>query len=159
MQNSSDQASGRFLRSRDMKPQKSIDRRRRLYIAIFFLFITPLVIAPGDDGCPDCVIQSFYSALDDGDLDEAMTYIAEDAVLWRVDNVAYQGDAEIREQLKREIGVFSYQVDDVVADDLKSVSYSWKMISEREVWTGTDTAIVVEGQIQFSRLEVENSGS
>jgi hypothetical protein len=142
-----------------MKQKESLDRRRRLYFAIFLFFITPLIIAPGDDGCPDCVIQDFYSALDAGDLDAAMTYIAEDAVLWRVDNIAYRGEAEIRGQLKREIEVFSHQVDDVVADDLKSVSYAWKMISEPEVWTGTDTAIVVEGQILYSRLEVEDSGS
>jgi hypothetical protein len=153
MPDSREQASGRFLRSNNMKPRKSVDRRRRLLIAIFFLFITPLVIAPGDDGCPDCVVREFYSALDAEDLDTAMAYIAEDAVLWRLDGVAYRGEAEIRKQLQREIKLFSHQVGDVKAEDSKSVTYAWKMIGEREGWSGTDTATVIEGQILYSRLD------
>ena len=144
---------------REMNPRKFVDRQLRLLIAVFFFFITPLLIAPGDDGCPDCVIRSFYDALDAGDLDAAMTYIAEDAVLWRLDDDAYQGRAEIRAQLEREIEAFSYQVNDVVAADAISVNYAWTMIGEREVWAGIDTALIVGGQILFSRIEVDNAGS
>lgn len=142
-----------------MKRLKMRDGRSRLFIMVFLLLTTPLIMAPDADPCPAClVIEGFYTALNAGDVDRAMSYVAEDAVLWRLDNVAYRGEDEIRKQLKRETATFSYQVDDIVAEG-KGVSYVWKMVSDREVWAGTDTAIVQEGQILDSRLEVEDSGN
>ena len=121
---------------------------------LFILLTAPLLMAPGSDPCPTCgVIQEFYAALEAKDVDKAMFYIAEDAVLWRGDKVAYRGKDEIKEQLKREIKLYRFKVDYITADR-EAVSYAWTVISDSDVWTGTDTAIVENGQILMSKMTI-----
>ena len=136
-----------------MSSQKKLEKLDRLFIALFIAFIAPLLMAPDEDPCPTCrVVEAFYGALDAKDLDTAMAYIGEDAVLWR-DNVAYRGKTEIREQLKREIMTYRYQVNDLVAGQ-EGVRYGWKLVSNGQVWTGTDSAIVDKGQILQSNVRL-----
>ena len=94
---------------------------------------------------PVAVIEAFYEALNDGDLDAAISFVADDARL--IYDTLYVGKAEIRDFYQKELDRgYHSELSDLRADGDK-VSWTEKVTSSLGVHDSPFEAVVQEGMI------------
>jgi len=94
---------------------------------------------------PVAVIEAFYEALNDGDLDTAMSFVADDARF--IIDILYSGKAEIRDFYREDLGVGSqYELSDLRADG-EEVSWTEKATIGAITYEDPYEAVVQEGMI------------
>ena len=94
---------------------------------------------------PVAVIEAFYEALNDGDLDTAMSFVADDARF--IIDILYAGKAEIRDFFREDLDVGShYEFSDLRADG-EEVSWTAKATIGAITYEDPYEAVVQEGMI------------
>ncbi len=94
---------------------------------------------------PVSVIEAFYEALNDGDLDTAISFVADDARF--IIDILYVGKAEIRDFYREDLDVGSYyELSDLRADG-ETVSWTEKGTIGSVTYDDPYEAVVQEGKI------------
>ncbi len=95
---------------------------------------------------PVAVIEAFEDALNDGDLDTAMSFVADDAIF--VVGSLYTGKTEITELYRELLGVgYQSELSDLRGDGDK-VSWEGRLTIGGSVITDLHEAVVMEGMIE-----------
>jgi len=99
---------------------------------------------------PVAVIEAFYEALDDGDLDTAMGFVADDVsftVQGAPNTITYAGKAQVRDRLQQVVDRNTqHELSDLTLEG-DIVTWTLRATSTLGVSTGVDEAVVQSGKI------------
>jgi hypothetical protein len=103
---------------------------------------------------PTSILQGYYDAVNDKDIDKAMSFIAEDAVFTGELGATFSGHAEIRATLQSAIDAgVTFEVSDVRVTDGRLVYQYQAHVPNALSPSGTGLAIVKDGKIIFDGTE------
>ena len=122
--------------------------------ALFVLLLAACGGATQAESDPTVIVQDFYRAIADGELEAAMSHVAEDALFINPTGT-YTGKAEVRENISALVdGGFVFELRDLANDDGK-VTYGYTLyIGGENVEEGDNgVTIVKDGKIVFDGLE------
>lgn len=103
---------------------------------------------------PVSVVQSFYGAIKDKQLETAMSYVADDALFINPTGT-YNGKEEVRSNISALIdGNFVFELRDLVNDDGK-VTYGYTLFIDGENVEEGDNGVTIvkDGKVVFDGLE------
>ncbi len=96
---------------------------------------------------PVAVIEAFHEALNDGDLDAAMSFVAADPKF--ITDTLYTGKAEVGGFYEEALGLdSSWELSDLRADGDK-IFWTFRITMGGAVFEGSGDAVVKEGMIEF----------
>ncbi len=122
--------------------------------ALFVLLLAACGGAAESQADPTVIVQEFYQAIADGELDAAMSHVAEDALFINPTGT-YTGKAEVRENISALIaGGLVFELRDLANDDGK-VTYGYTLYIEGENVEEGDNGVTIvkDGKVVFDGLE------
>ena len=129
---------------------------KKLFFIPSWLVVFVLVLAacgPVDTTTPDpiTVLQNYYQALSSSDLDQAMSYVADDAVF--IDPMGkYVGKENIQDVYAAQMNIGGkWEPSNIKDTNSKGrLAYDFKaFINDRQVYSGTGLTVVRDGKIIF----------